>query len=94
LLEALDALMQSPQQFGLIVAPAGFGKTTLLTQWLDERGHDAAWVTFDPSDDDPAIFWTYIIEALHDRHPEVGLVRCGSFDRVGPSMRLAWFRSY
>jgi ATP/maltotriose-dependent transcriptional regulator MalT len=34
----------------LIVAQAGFGKTTLITQWLEERGHAAAWVTFDPSD--------------------------------------------
>ena len=54
----------------LVSAPAGFGKTTLLTEWLaagpaapaDERL--AAWLSLDRGDNDPASFWAYVIAAL------------------------------
>jgi LuxR family transcriptional regulator, maltose regulon positive regulatory protein len=54
----------------LVSAPAGFGKTTLLSEWLaagpaapaDERL--AAWLSLDRGDNDPASFWTYVIAAL------------------------------
>ena len=54
----------------LVSAPAGFGKTTLLTEWLaagpatpaDERL--VAWLSLDRADNDPASFWTYVIAAL------------------------------
>ncbi|MBZ0304129.1 MAG: hypothetical protein K8J31_30620, partial [Anaerolineae bacterium] len=51
----------------LICAPAGFGKTTLLSEWLDsETGSDMplAWVSLDEDDNDPGRFLTYIICAL------------------------------
>ena len=56
----------------LVSAPAGFGKTTLLTGWLaagpaapaDERL--IAWLSLDPGDNDPASFWAYVIAALRD----------------------------
>jgi LuxR family maltose regulon positive regulatory protein len=62
----------------LISAPAGFGKTTLLTEWLaagpaapaDERL--AAWLSLDRADNDPASFWTYVIAALRTVAPGVG----------------------
>ena len=62
----------------LISAPAGFGKTTLLTEWLaagpagpaDERL--AAWLSLDRADNDPASFWTYVIAALQTVAPGVG----------------------
>ena len=51
----------------LVSAPAGFGKTTLLTEWLaagpaGERL--AAWLSLDRGDNDPASFWAYVIAAL------------------------------
>jgi ATP/maltotriose-dependent transcriptional regulator MalT len=51
----------------LVSAPAGFGKTTLLAEWLaaspaNERA--AGWVSLDQSDNDPAFFWAYFITAL------------------------------
>ena len=52
----------------LVSAPAGFGKTTLLTQWLAEApdgGPAVAWVSLDERDNDPGTFWTYVITALH-----------------------------
>ena len=50
----------------LVAAPAGFGKTTLLTQWLatGEASRATAWVTLDPGDDDPVRLWTYVAAAL------------------------------
>ena len=48
----------------LVAAPAGFGKTTLLTQWTSQMGRATAWVTLDPGDDDPVRLWTYLATAL------------------------------
>jgi LuxR family maltose regulon positive regulatory protein len=67
----------------LVSAPAGFGKTTLLTEWLaagpagpaTERpatGRLAAWLSLDRADNDPASFWTYVITALRTVAPGVG----------------------
>src|SRR4051812_34091714 len=58
----------------LLAAPAGFGKTTLLADWLAARpAGDAtvAWLSLDQSDDDPTSFWTYVIAALQTVVPEV-----------------------
>ena len=48
----------------LVAAPAGWGKTTLVGDWLARRGEGAGWVALDPGDDDPARFWRYVAEAL------------------------------
>ena len=56
----------------LIAAPAGFGKTTLIADWLAQRNLPAAWVSLDPGDDDPARFWSYVIAALERLLPGVG----------------------
>ncbi|MEP6496260.1 MAG: LuxR C-terminal-related transcriptional regulator, partial [bacterium] len=59
----------------IISAPAGFGKTTLLAEWLaDSTAGEgvAAWVSLDPTENDPALFWAYAIRALQKVHPEVG----------------------
>jgi LuxR family transcriptional regulator, maltose regulon positive regulatory protein len=59
----------------LVSAPAGFGKTTVLTDWLasvaaEERS--VAWLSLDHRDNDPAVFWTYLLAALRTGVPEVG----------------------
>ena len=62
----------------LISAPAGFGKTTLLTEWLaagpDGRADErlTAWLSLDQADNDTASFWTYVIAALQTVAPGVG----------------------
>jgi LuxR family maltose regulon positive regulatory protein len=57
----------------LISAPAGFGKTTLLTEWLSSTPERAvAWLSLDQSDSKPATFWTYVITALQTVLPGVG----------------------
>jgi LuxR family maltose regulon positive regulatory protein len=49
----------------LLVAPAGYGKTTVLAQWAARLGRWAAWVTVTDEDDDPARLLGHIVEALH-----------------------------
>jgi LuxR family transcriptional regulator, maltose regulon positive regulatory protein len=51
----------------LISAPAGFGKTTVLAEWLvatSSGSPPAAWLALDESDNNPALFWTYVVAAL------------------------------
>ncbi len=50
----------------LVVAPAGWGKTTLLSSWLDglDPAIRVAWVSLDEGDDEPLRFWRYLITAV------------------------------
>ena len=52
----------------LVSAPAGFGKTTLLAEWLMERSEEdaVAWVSLEGSDNDPARFLAYVVGALQE----------------------------
>jgi LuxR family maltose regulon positive regulatory protein len=52
-----------------VVAPAGFGKTTLLAQWAQRKGPRVAWVSVDQRDNDPAVLLTYIAVALDRVEP-------------------------
>ncbi len=47
-----------------IVAPAGYGKTTVATQLAERIGADRAWVSLEHADDEPVRFWTYVAAAL------------------------------
>jgi LuxR family maltose regulon positive regulatory protein len=53
----------------LISAPAGFGKTTLLGQWLDQTPHQAAWLSLDGSDNQLMVFTSYFIAAIRTLFP-------------------------
>ncbi len=48
----------------LVAAPAGFGKTTLVCDWIARSDRRVAWVSLDAADDDPARFWAYTLAAL------------------------------
>ena len=52
-----------------VVAPAGYGKTTLLAQWAASDGQAFAWVSIDEKDNDPKVLLTYIAEALDAVQP-------------------------
>lgn len=59
--------VDADERLVLVSAPAGFGKTTLLAEWFEETstdGADVAWVSLDPSDSDPPVFWSYVVAAL------------------------------
>jgi LuxR family transcriptional regulator, maltose regulon positive regulatory protein len=53
----------------LVVAPAGYGKTTLLSQWAERNGQSLAWVSVDEADNDPKVLLSYIAEALDEVEP-------------------------
>lgn len=56
----------------LISASAGFGKTTLLSQWAADCGRPVAWLSLDERDDDPSSFLMYLVAALQTIVPEAG----------------------
>ena len=64
----------------LLAAPAGFGKTTLLTQWLTSSGRDGtvtpprhvAWLSLDDGDSDLPRFLTHVVAALQSTNPDIG----------------------
>ncbi len=65
----LDSGLSAP--LTLVSAPAGFGKTTLLAAWLQERPQRSGWLTLDGADNDPARFLSYLIAALQGAVPGV-----------------------
>ena len=72
----IDRLSRGAQSaLTLVSAPAGFGKTSLLADWLAAAGVDercTAWLSLDQRDNDPALFWTYMVAALKTAVPGVG----------------------
>jgi ATP/maltotriose-dependent transcriptional regulator MalT len=56
----------------LIAAPAGFGKTTLLSQWLATSARPTAWLTLDDSDSEPTRFLVYLLAAVQAVVPQLG----------------------
>jgi LuxR family maltose regulon positive regulatory protein len=60
-------------QLTLISAPAGFGKTMLLTQWLAETRIPVAWLSLEPEDNDPTHFLSYLIAALQNLDAQMGI---------------------
>src|SRR5918995_807442 len=64
----LEALVRyEGRRLTLVSAPAGFGKTTLLSEWLEDRSGDGgsiAWLSLEEADNDPARFLAYLVSAL------------------------------
>jgi ATP/maltotriose-dependent transcriptional regulator MalT len=56
----------------LVSAPAGFGKSTLVAEWVAECGLPVAWLSLDEGDGEPARFLAYVVAALRTVRPGVG----------------------
>jgi LuxR family maltose regulon positive regulatory protein len=56
----------------LISAPAGFGKTTLVSAWLTRYERPVAWLSLDEKDSDPTRFLTYLVTAVQTISPMIG----------------------
>ncbi|MEM7117191.1 MAG: hypothetical protein AAF614_32455, partial [Chloroflexota bacterium] len=54
----------------LIAAPAGYGKTTIVTQWLAQRQVPSAWLSLDKSDNDLILFGQYLVAAIRRLYPD------------------------
>jgi LuxR family maltose regulon positive regulatory protein len=58
-----------PPKVVSIVAPAGYGKTMLLADWVSRTDRDVAWLTLDAFDDSPSVFLTYVAAAIDRVEP-------------------------
>ncbi len=56
----------------LISAPAGFGKTSLVSEWAAGCKRLVAWLSLDEGDNDPTCFLTYLVAALQTVAPKIG----------------------
>ncbi|MDX1418258.1 MAG: hypothetical protein R3293_28920, partial [Candidatus Promineifilaceae bacterium] len=52
-------------------APAGFGKSTLILDWIQQSEQQVAWLSLDKSDNDPVRFWSYVFAAIKNAQPEL-----------------------
>jgi len=88
LIQRLDRAVAS--KLTLVCAPAGFGKTTLLAEWLvagtfvPARERSVAWLSLDQGDNAPGSFWRYVIGALHRVAPGVGATTLSLLHSPGP----------
>ncbi len=72
LVERLDAGVRQQHRLTLVSAPAGYGKTTLVTDWLAGQDLPIAWLSVDEADNDPHRFLEYLVAALQRLDPEYG----------------------
>ncbi len=72
LIQKLNQGLHLQRKLTLISAPAGFGKTTLVSEWIDGGGRPFAWVSLDERDGDLSHFLTYFVAALQTVVPNIG----------------------
>src|SRR5512139_2494126 len=69
--QRLDAALCCEHCLILVSAPAGFGKTTLLVEWIQHSQLPTAWLSLDKGDNDLARFLTYLSAALEKIQPAI-----------------------
>jgi LuxR family transcriptional regulator, maltose regulon positive regulatory protein len=72
LIERLNKSLSSGCKLTLISAPAGFGKTTMISEWVAGCGRPAAWLSLDDGDNNLTLFLTYLVAALQTLLPKIG----------------------
>jgi LuxR family maltose regulon positive regulatory protein len=89
LVEKLNAAFL--RKLTLISAPAGFGKTTLVSDWLSECQHPVLWLSLDKDDSDPKRFLLYFITALQKASEKIGATSFGMLQHLNalPSEALS-----
>jgi LuxR family maltose regulon positive regulatory protein len=70
LVDRLNAGLE--KELTLIAAPVGFGKTTLLSEWIPQSPRCVTWLSLEDDDNDPTRFWTYFISSLQRLRPDLG----------------------
>lgn len=84
--ELEDRLVVAPGRLTLVTGPAGYGKTTLVRQWLTTVSSPWRWITLDPAIAHPETFWPIVVRALRGLVPGAVLdaLDAASADRVDP----------
>jgi LuxR family maltose regulon positive regulatory protein len=72
LIQRLNEGFESGRQVTLVSAPAGFGKTTCIAEWVSALEVPATWLSLDAADDDPGRFFVYFIAALQKVNANLG----------------------
>lgn len=72
LIHQLNEGLAAGRKLTLVSAPAGFGKSTLVSGWIASREHSDAWLSLDENDNDPVRFLVYFIGALQTISPNLG----------------------
>lgn len=73
LIQRLNEGLELNRQLTLVSAPAGFGKTTCVCEWVDTLDNGlVTWLSLDPSDDDPGRFFAYFIATLQKMDANLG----------------------
>src|SRR5512137_3025180 len=95
LTQRLDEGLRKGHPLLLVVAPAGYGKTTLVSDWLSEAaerpasfggaGIPSTWLLLDESDNEPVRFFTYVVAALRKVDPQVGQSLLDALHTPSPS---------
>src|SRR4051812_17575860 len=88
LVERLNAGLH--RKLTLVAAPAGFGKTTLISAWVALCDRQVAWLSLDDGDSDPTRFLAYLVAALRTIAPTVGegLLAVLQFPQPPPSQAM------
>ena len=73
LIDRLNDGLSAQHKLTLISAPAGYGKTALVSAWVATIQRPTAWLSLDEADSDPTRFLTYLIAALQTVLPQIGL---------------------
>ena len=72
LIERLNEGLSAGRKLTLISASAGFGKTTLISEWIANCGRPVAWLSLDEGENDPVRFLVYLIAAVQTIVPKIG----------------------
>ena len=73
----------------LVVAPAGWGKSTLVAEWLAHDGITAGWVSLDSGDSDPMRFWQYLLLAAGQAGSPAGAAALKRLHAAGSVVRVS-----
>src|SRR5262249_24655800 len=89
LLRQIDAAVS--RKLTLVSAPVGFGKSTLLAEWCASGagGRASAWLSLDDGDNDPVVFWRYVLYALHRLEPAAFAAGLALLNQPGVSLTRA-----
>lgn len=78
LIERLNKGLSASRKLTLISASAGFGKTTLVSEWMAGCDQPVAWLSLDEGDNDPARFLAYFVSTLQTIEPNIGVGMLGA----------------